>query len=338
VKPVRQRARSSLSAEDRLIARHFKPLARHPGAFGLVDDAAVLAVPPGHEVVLKTDAIVGGVHFFADDPADAVARKALRVNLSDLAAKGAKPAGFLLSLVIPRSIDDKWLKLFARGLGADARRYGCPLFGGDTDHTPGPATISIAAFGTLPAGTMVRRSGARVGDRVIVTGTIGDAALGLKLRQDRGAARRWKLDAAMRRHLAARYLVPDPRNALAEALRRHASAAMDISDGLVGDFGKLCRASGVAADIEVAWVPLSKAGRAACAAEPKLIETALTGGDDFEVVATIPPGKLSGFRAAAKRAGVPVTEIGRIAAGSGARFHAADGRLLTFAHASYSHF
>jgi len=338
VKPVRKRANSSLSAEDRLIARHFKPLARHPGAFGLVDDAAVLTVPPGHEVVLKTDAIVGGVHFFADDPADAVARKALRVNLSDLAAKGAKPAGFLLSLVIPRSIDDKWLKLFARGLGADAKRYDCPLFGGDTDHTPGPATISIAAFGTLPAGTMVLRSGARPGDRVIVTGTIGDAALGLKLRQDRAAARRWKLDAAMRRHLAARYLLPDPRNALAEALRRHASAAMDISDGLVGDFGKLCRASGVAAEIEVARVPLSKAGRAACAAEPKLIETALTGGDDFEVVASIPPAKLSGFRAAAKRAGVPVTEIGRIAAGSGARFHAADGRLLTFAHASYSHF
>jgi thiamine-monophosphate kinase len=288
--------------------------------------------------VVKTDAIVGGVHFFPDDPADAVARKALRVNLSDLAAKGAKPAGFLLSLVIPKSIDDAWLKLFARGLGADARRYGCPLFGGDTDRTPGPVTISIAAFGTLPAGTMVLRSGARPGDHVIVTGTIGDAALGLKLRHDRGAARRWKLDAAMRRHLAARYLVPDPRNALAEALRRHASAAMDISDGLVGDFGKLCRASGVAADIEVARVPMSKAGRAACATEPKLIETALTGGDDFEVVATIPPGKLAGFRAAAKRAGVPVTEIGRIAAGSGVRFHAADGRLLTFAHASYSHF
>ena len=121
-------------------------------------------MPPGHEVVLKTDAIVGGVHFFADDPADAVARKALRVNLSDLAAKGAKPAGFLLSLVIPKRIDDDWLKRFARGLGADARHYGCPLFGGDTDRTPGPVTISIAAFGTLPAGTMVRRSGARPGD------------------------------------------------------------------------------------------------------------------------------------------------------------------------------
>jgi thiamine-monophosphate kinase len=338
VTAVRKRTSNGLSGEDRLIARHFKPLARHPGAFGLVDDAAVLAPPPGHELVLKTDAIVGGVHFFADDAADAVARKALRVNLSDLAAKGAKPAGFLLSLVIPGSIGDRWLRLFARGLDADAKKYRCPLFGGDTDRTPGPVTISIAAFGTLPRGTMVRRSGARVGDHVIVTGTVGDAALGLKLRHDRGAARRWKLNAAMRHHLAARYRVPEPRNALAEALRRHATASIDVSDGLAGDLGKLCRASRVGADIEVARVPLSKAARAACAAEPKLIETVLTGGDDFEVVATIAPAKLAAFRAAAKRAGVPVTEIGRIAAGKAARFRAADGGLLTFAHASFSHF
>jgi thiamine-monophosphate kinase len=332
------RGRTEISAEDRLIARHFRPLARHPGAFGLIDDAAVLSVPAGHEVVLKTDAIVGGVHFFPDDPADTVARKALRVNLSDLAAKGAKPAGFLLSLVIPRTIDDAWLRSFAKGLGADAGRYGCPLFGGDTDRTPGPPTIAIAAFGTLPRGTMVLRSGARAGDCVVVTGTIGDAALGLKLRHQPGAARRWRLDAAMRRHLAARYLLPNPRNALAEALRRHASAAMDISDGLVGDFRKLCRASGVGAEIDVARVPLSKAARAAVKAEPRLIEAVLTGGDDFEVVATVPPRKLAGFRAAARRAGVAVTEIGHVTAGGGPRFRDAGGHAMRFAHASYSHF
>ena len=338
MRAVRKRASNNLSGEDRLIARHFKPLARHPGAFGLVDDAAVLTTPPGHQVVLKTDAIVGGVHFFAGDPADAVARKALRVNLSDLAAKGAKPAGFLLSLAIPSSVGDAWLKAFARGLDADAKKYRCPLFGGDTDRTPGPVTISIAAFGTLPRGSMVRRSGARVGDHVMVTGTIGDAVLGLKLRHDRAAARRWRLSPAMRRRLAARYLLPDPRNALAEALRRHASASIDVSDGLAGDLGKLCRASRVAAEIEVLRVPLSKAARAACAAEPKLIETILTGGDDFEVVATIPPAKLAAFRAAAKAARVPVTEIGRITTGRGARFHAPDGRVLAFARASFSHF
>jgi thiamine-monophosphate kinase len=338
VSAVRKPVFSRLSAEDRLIVRYFKPLARHPGAHQLVDDAAVLAVPSGHEIVLKTDAIVQGVHYFIDDPADAVARKALRVNLSDLAAKGAKPAGFLLSLVIPKSVDDSWIRMFAKGLGADAKRYRCPLFGGDTDRTPGPTTISIAAFGTLPAGTMVLRSGARPGDRVVVTGTIGDAALGLKLRHDPGAARRWNLDTAMRRHLAARYLVPDPRNALAEALRRHASAAMDISDGLVGDFRKLCRASGVGARIEVTRVPLSRGARAACEAEPKMLETALTGGDDFEVVATIPQAKFKSFNAAAWRAGVPVTEIGTISAGKTVGFRRLDGRRMTFVQASYSHF
>jgi len=267
-----------------------------------------------------------------------VARKALRVNLSDLASKGAQPAGFLLTLALPKGIGDSWLKPFARGLGADAKRYRCPLLGGDTVRTPGPVTISIAAFGTVAIGAMVRRAGARLGDHVIVTGTIGDATLGLKLRQDRGAARRWKLDASMRKHLAARYLVPEPRNALAEALRLNASAAMDVSDGLAGDLGKLCRASGVGAEIEVARVPLSKAARAALAAEPKTIATILTGGDDFEVVATIPPDAIDRFMAAARLARVRVTEIGRVTAGQGARFCRPDGRPLTFARASFSHF
>ena len=178
-----RRENKAQSGEDRLIARHFKPLARHPGALGLTDDAAVLTPPPGQALVLTADAIVGGVHFFPRDAADAIARKALRVNLSDLAAKGAQPAGFLLTLALPRGVGERWLKAFARGLGADARRYDCPLLGGDTVATPGPVTISITAFGTLPEGTMVRRAGARVGDHVIVTGTISDAALGLRLRK-----------------------------------------------------------------------------------------------------------------------------------------------------------
>src|SRR6478672_7794315 len=152
------------TGEERLIATYFAPLATHPAALGLIDDAAVLTPPAGHDLVLTKDAIVGGVHFFPDDPAAAIARKALRVNLSDLAAKGAQPAGFLLTLALPKICGDSWLKAFTRGLGADARKYNCPLFGGDTDRTPGPVTISIAAFGTVPAGTMVRRSGARVGD------------------------------------------------------------------------------------------------------------------------------------------------------------------------------
>jgi thiamine-monophosphate kinase len=335
---VAKRARYRESGEDRLIARHFKPLARHPGALGLTDDAAFIVPPKGHALVVTADAVVGGVHFFASDPPDAVAKKALRVNLSDLAAKGAKPLGFLLTLALPKNHGDAWLKAFARGLGADSRAYRCPLLGGDTVYTPGPVTISITAFGTLPKGTMTRRSGARVGDHVVVTGTIGDAALGLQLRNERGAAKRWKLDAAMRRHLLKRYLLPEPRNALAEALRHHASAAMDVSDGLAGDLGKLCRASGVGATVDVAWVPLSDAALTALVADERATQTILTGGDDFEVVATIPPSRLKSFLAAARRARVSVTEIGRITAGSGARFLDADGNPLRFARASFSHF
>ena len=171
------------SAEDRLIARYFRPLAKHPGTFGFTDDASAVTPPPGHDLVLKTDGLIAGVHFFPDDPADGVARKALRVNLSDLAAKGAVPLGFLLAIALPKGFEEAWLADFARGLGEDADAYACPLLGGDTDSTPGPATISIAAFGTLPHGTMVRRAGAAVGDHVFVTGTIGDAALGLKVRR-----------------------------------------------------------------------------------------------------------------------------------------------------------
>src|SRR5947209_6904097 len=200
--PPRQSWRGS--AEDRLIARHFRPLARHPGAFGLIDDCAALSPPAGRDIVLKADAIIGGVHFFLDDPADRVAQKALRVNLSDLAAKAARPEGFLLSLALPRTIDDEWLGMFARGLGKDADAFGCPLLGGDTDHTPGPVTISITMLGTLPQGTMVLRSGARPGQRIYVTGTIGDAALGVLLRRDAGAAQRWTLARAQKNHLLAR--------------------------------------------------------------------------------------------------------------------------------------
>jgi thiamine-monophosphate kinase len=326
--------KENVSAEDRLIAEFFQPLATHPGALGLFDDAAFITPPPGCDLVLKTDAIIGGVHFFPDDAAYTVASKALRVNLSDLAAKGARPLGFLLTLGLPKEIGATWLADFAQGLRGDAEHYACPLFGGDTDRTPGPITISIAMFGSVPEGTMVRRAGAKPGDRVFVTGSIGDAALGLVLRKGAG----WKLDAAQRQHLAARYLLPQPRNALAEAVRTHASAAMDVSDGLAGDLAKLARVSQVAAQVDAARVPLSDAARAVIAADPAMLETALTGGDDFEIVCTVPAAKAESFRAAAQAANVPVTEIGRIAAGEGASFVGPDGKALAFKRASFSHF
>jgi len=325
------------SGEDRLIARHFRPLAKHPGALGLADDAAVLTPPPGCDLVLTTDGIIAGVHVFPDTPADAIARRALRVNLSDLAAKGAKPAGFLLAVALPAGTTDEWVAAFARGLSEDAGHYDFPLLGGDTDHTPGPLSISITAFGTVPTGTMVRRSGARPGDALFVTGTVGDAALGLMLRKDTHAG--GSLTAAQRNHLLTRYVAPEPRNALAETVRTHASAALDISDGLAGDLAKLCRASRVAVEIEAARVPLSDAARALLAAEPALLERVLTGGDDYEILASVPASKVERFRAEARVAGVAVTEIGRLAAGDAPpQFVHVDATPLDLEQPSYSHF
>ena len=325
------------SAEERLIARYFRPLATVPGALRLADDAAVIAPPPGSDIVVTTDGVIAGVHFFPDDPPGSIARKALRMNLSDLAAKGAKPMGFVISIALPVGTDAAFLAAFAAELGEDAARYGCPLYGGDTDHTPGPLSVSITAFGTVPHGRMVQRSTAKVGDRIIVTGTIGDASLGVKLRRDRGLAKSWRLDEAMSLELERRYLLPKPRNALAEAVLQHATAAMDVSDGLAGDLGKLCRASSVAAEIDVSRVPLSAAARAALAADPALIETLLTGGDDYEIVLTLAPEKFAALRTAAQAVGISVAEIGEVKAGDGARFMHA-GKTLAFTQSSYSHF
>ena len=176
------------SGEDSLIARYFKPLATDPGAFDLGDDAAILKAL-GDDIVVTTDAIVEGVHFLPDDPPDTIARKALGVNLSDLAAKGAAPAGCVLTLAL-RTADEAWLSAFAQALGEDTAKFGCPLLGGDTVSTPGPLMISVTAFGRVPSGKMVRRNGAKPGDLVVVTGTIGDAALGLDvLRQGTADAR-----------------------------------------------------------------------------------------------------------------------------------------------------
>jgi thiamine-monophosphate kinase len=326
-----------MSAEERLIARCFRPLATHPGALGLADDAAVLTPPPGCDLVLTTDGVIAGVHFFPDDPPETVGRKALRMNLSDLAAKGAQPAGFLLSIALPVGNNEAWLAAFTAGLGDDARHYQCPLFGGDTDHTPGPISVAIAAFGTVPTGKLVRRSTAKVGDCIVVTGTIGDAALGVLLRRDAGLARRLRLAEAANAYLQDRYLKPQPRNALAAAVLQYASAAMDVSDGLAGDLAKLCRASGVGVEIDAERVPLSDAAHAMLAADPALFETALSGGDDYEILLTLPPANLAGFATAADRAGVAVTEIGRIEVGQTADF-VRDGKTLAFARASYSHF
>ncbi len=323
------------SGEDSLIARYFKPLATDPGAFNLGDDAAILKAS-GDDIVVTTDAVVEGVHFLADDPPDTVARKALRVNLSDLAAKGATPAGFVLTLAL-RAADDSWLTPFARGLGSDVGLFGCPLLGGDTVSTPGPVMISITAFGRVPAGRMVRRSGAKPGDRVVVTGTIGDAALGLDILK--GGAAAALADAGAKAMLIGRYRVPQPRNALAKVLRDHAHAAIDISDGLAGDLAKLCGVSGVSAVIDAPSIPLSAAAVALLARGSVGIDAIVSGGDDYEILCAIPEDGFEVFAQAAGHAGVAVTSIGMVVAGSSVpRFLDGEGREIALPRLSYSHF
>ena len=327
----------NLSGEDALIARYFRPLATDPGAFNLIDDAAILKAA-GDDIVVTTDAVVEGVHFLSDDPPDSVARKALRVNLSDLAAKGATPAGFVLTLAL-RAADDAWLAPFVRGLGEDAAQFGCPLLGGDTVSTPGPLMISITAFGRVPAGKMVHRSGARPGDRVVVTGTIGDAALGLDILKGGAVAAVLADDAAARQMLVGRYRIPQPRNALATAVRDHASAAIDVSDGLAGDLAKLCAASGVSAAIDAPSVPTSAAAAALLARGAVGIEAIVSGGDDYEILCAIPEGSLAAFAQAAALARVAVTSIGTVIADTSApRFLDAQGREIALPRLSYSHF
>jgi thiamine-monophosphate kinase len=326
----------SASGEDSLIARYFRPLATDPGAFDLNDDAAAIK-PSGDDIVVTTDAIVEGVHFLPDDPPDTIARKALRVNLSDLAAKGAAPAGFVLTLAL-RNVDDAWLKPFAAALGEDAGQFGCPLLGGDTVSTPGPLMISITAFGRVPSGKMVHRSGAKPGDRVVVTGTIGDAALGLAVLKG-GKVHAALSDAAARDLLIGRYRVPQPRTALAEIVREYARAAMDVSDGLAGDLTKLCGVSGVSAVIDLESIPLSDVARDLLSRGIAEIETLIVGGDDYEILCTVADDRVEEFVQAAKRVGVGLSSIGMVVAGIAVpKFLDRQGREIALKRRAYSHF
>ena len=322
-----------MSVEDDLIARYFKPIATNPGALGLTDDAAVLR-GGNDDLVVTTDAIVEGVHFRSSDPPETVAKKALRVNLSDLTAKGATPAGFVLTLAL-REPDERWLSAFASGLAEDAITFDCPLLGGDTVATPGPLMMSITAFGRAPVGGMILRSRAQPGDRIVVSGTIGDAALGLAILSGKVTVD----DAAIRESLIDRYRVPQPRIPLAEAVRHYARAAMDVSDGLAGDLAKLCIASGVSAIIDAAAVPLSDAARGLIEQGQTNFVSAVSGGDDYEVLCTIAKDRWDDFARAARNVGVVVTPIGEIIAGNAApKWLDTKGEDVALPRLSYSHF
>lgn len=311
-------------AEFGLIARHFRPLARE-GALDLLDDAAVITPPPGRQLVLTTDAMVAGVHFLPDDPPDTIGAKLLRVNLSDLAAMAATPLAYLLTVSAPRETPERWFQAFAAGLARDQARFGIGLLGGDTTSTPGPVSLTLTAIGHVAPGQALRRSGARLGDEVWVTGTIGDGALGLAaLRGQVPDPTGW---------LAGRYRLPQPRLGL--ALHGVASAGMDVSDGLVQDLGHLCRLAGLGARIEAPLVPLSPS---AAMAGPAWHAACLTGGDDYELLLAVPPANACALQAEAVRAGIPVARIGCFTRGDAVAVIGADGRQLALGQPGWSHF
>ncbi|MBI1180556.1 MAG: thiamine-phosphate kinase, partial [Alphaproteobacteria bacterium] len=298
---------------------------------GLLDDAALIDPPAGHQVVVTKDLMIAGVHFLPDDPPALVGRKLLRVNLSDLAAMGASPHGYVLGLCLSPETDDDWIAAFADGLRADQQEFGVVLLGGDTTATPGPLTLSLTAIGFVPSGAALQRGGGKPGDLVFVSGTIGDAALGL-------LALRGELEDPSG-HLASRYRLPRPRLALGATLRSLASAALDVSDGLMADLGHLCEVSGVSAVLRVHDVPLSEAASQAVARAPALLETVLTGGDDYELVFAAPPAARKPVLALASRCGVAVTEVGALAAAGARTVEARDrqGHVMNFSRAGYRH-
>ncbi len=296
-------------SEFALIADLFAPLTKGAdGALGLLDDAALVEIPSGHQIVAAADTLVGGVHFRLDDPPDLVARKALRVNLSDLAAMGATPLGFLQTLVLSDAATDSYLEQYAAGLAQDVKEFRMPLLGGDTTSGPGPFTVTITALGTVKKGEALLRSRARVGDILCVTGTIGDAALGLAcLNGDLNVSRE------QTEFLTSRYHLPQPRLAVGCALAGLANACMDVSDGLVADIGHICAASGVSAVIEQEEIPLSLSAKAAADDDGKWWQSILGGGDDYELAFTVGSEHLDQALSLARKADVPVKAIGRIA-------------------------
>ena len=243
----------------------------------------------------------------------------------------------MLTLAL-RAPDEAWLKPFAAALGEDAAQFACPLLGGDTVSTPGPLMVSVTAFGRVPPGKMVHRSGARPGDRVVVTGTLGDAALGLAVLNG-GKVHAALNDVAARDHLINRYRVPQPRTALAEIVSEYASAAMDVSDGLAGDLTKLCGVSGVSAVIDLDSIPLSDVARDLLSRGIAEIETLIAGGDDYEILCTLPEDRIEAFVQAVRDAGVAISSIGTVVAGSAVpKFIDGEGREIALERLSYSHF
>ena len=326
-----------MRGEFDLIARYFAPLSENAlGAESLKNDAALFR--PGHEagLVVTADMMVAGVHFPPEDPPELIGRKLLRVNLSDLAAMGAEPRGYLLTVALPAAIEEAWVEAFAAGLAEDQREFGVALHGGDTVATPGPLTLSLTAFGDAFQGQVLARSRARAGDIVYVSGTIGDGALGLKALRGELPSLSEKAQAA----LAARYRLPEPRLALGRALIAGglATAAIDVSDGLAADLGHIAETSGLAAEIEAQNVPLSEAARAAFDADLGLRLAILSGGDDYELLFTAAPDSTDDLAGLARSLDLSITRIGSMTEGRDITVFDEARREIALPRGGWSHF
>ncbi len=318
------------------IVRFFSPLVEgQSDALGLTDDAALVTPPPGKRMAVTADALIAGVHFLADDPADQVARKALRVNISDLAAMGAEPYGYTITLALPRGMADAeaWIERFARGQAEDQAEYSIRLLGGDSVSTPGPLSISVTAFGWVPSDQALTRGGAKPGDDIYVSGTIGDSFLGLAVLQGEG----FDLSEAERAMLADRYLLPQPRPQLGQLLLDVASAGLDVSDGLVQDLGHICEVSGFGARVELSVVPFSGLGRRLVRGGAVLAEDLACGGDDYELLFTAPESARDTVSGLAGQTGIPLTRIGKMRSGSGVDLLDASGKIITLDRRGYTH-
>lgn len=316
--------------EFALIQRYFTCASRRSDIIlGIGDDAALLRLPAGHELVVTVDTLVAGVHFPPQATPASIGHKALAVNLSDLAAMGAQPAWVTLALTLPQA-DPAWLEGFAQGFFVLAESYAVELIGGDT--TRGPLSITVQAMGMVPAGEALRRDGAQPGDLIFVTGTLGDAALGLDL-----SSQAQSHDDPHRAFVLDRLHRPSPRIQAGLLLRGIASAAIDISDGLVADLGHICARSGTGACIELAQLPCSASFLALTTTDARA-RLALSGGDDYELCFTVPPARLAQLEAQAMRFTPGWTCIGRIETGSRVRCLQADGREFLLEKAGYDHF
>jgi len=322
--------------------KHFTKRPRKPITFGLQDDAALALLPDNKELVLSKDMLVEGVHFTGYEKPSDIASKALRVNLSDIASKGATPYGYLLGLALGPAQDDTWLRAFATGLKKDQCEYSIPLLGGDLVRTQGHLTISITILGLSEPGGYVARNGAQINDKIYVTGTIGDSYLGLQLALNLSGknetSHEWisELDKDQAEYLLKRYQKPEPRNIIVSEISKFCTSSMDISDGLIIDAHNLCASSHVGAEIDLTKIPFSEGVRDLVELYPNLLEKLVTGGDDYEILATVPEQLSTHFEQACLLKKIKATHIGMINSDK-CRFIGAKGEDIDYSIKGYSH-